>query len=47
MVAVLETRGVDVSTDARRRIIECRDLDQLAAWLRTASTADSTQALFD
>lgn len=46
VLAVLEARGVMVSEDARTRIGECRDLDQLDAWVRRAVTVDSIEDLF-
>lgn len=46
VLAVLEAQGVMVSEDARTRIGECRDLDQLDAWVRRAVTVDSIEDLF-
>jgi hypothetical protein len=47
LLAVLSARGIDVPEDARIRIAECTDLDQLEAWGRRAATADSINDLFD
>jgi hypothetical protein len=47
VLAVLDARGVDVPDDARARITECSDLDQLDIWVRRAATADSINDLFD
>lgn len=46
VLAVLAARGVEVPEDARQRITECADLDQLETWLRRAATADSINDLF-
>ncbi|MGH3426125.1 MAG: hypothetical protein ACRDQZ_00875, partial [Mycobacteriales bacterium] len=46
VLGVLDARGVDVPADARIRITECRDLDQLDIWVRRAVTANSIQDLF-
>jgi hypothetical protein len=47
VLVILAARGVDVPEDARARIIECADLDQLDAWVRRAVTAESIGELFD
>jgi hypothetical protein len=36
VLTVLETRGLDVSQELRRRILECTDLETLNHWLRRA-----------
>ncbi|MEU7987492.1 hypothetical protein AB0B56_21740 [Streptosporangium canum] len=46
LLAVLAARGVEVSDDARERITNCTDIEQIEAWIRLAVTADSTDALF-
>ncbi|MGH3768685.1 MAG: hypothetical protein ACRDS0_16005 [Pseudonocardiaceae bacterium] len=46
VLGVLDARGVDVPAEARTRITECGDLDQLDSWVRRAATADSIQDLF-
>src|SRR5262249_20962676 len=47
VLMVLDARGVDVPDDARARITECSDLDQLDIWVRRAATVDSINDLFD
>ncbi len=39
ILRVLAARGVDVPDDARARIAECTDLDQLQTWVERAATA--------
>lgn len=46
VLAVLDARGIDVPTDARTRIVECSNLDQLDSWVRRAVTVDSVRDLF-
>lgn len=46
VLAVLDARGIEVPDDARARIIECSDLDQLDAWVRRAVTVASIHDLF-
>lgn len=46
VLTVLEARGVDVTDEARSRIIRCADLDQLDVWLRRAVTAGSANEVF-
>ncbi|WP_326820107.1 hypothetical protein [Streptosporangium sp. NBC_01756] len=46
LLAVLSARGIDVSDDARERITNCTDIDQIEAWIRLAATANSTDVLF-
>lgn len=46
VLAVLDARGIDVSTGSRTRIAECSDLDQLDAWVRRAVTAETVDDLF-
>lgn len=43
---VLEARGIDVDADARARIMDCSDEEQLGAWLRCALTITTTDELF-
>lgn len=45
--AVLSARGIEVSEQARTRISECTDLEQLESWVRLAATAQSIDDLFD
>ncbi|MGI9000629.1 MAG: hypothetical protein ACR2GH_03075, partial [Pseudonocardia sp.] len=47
VLAVLDARGIDVPPDARARIAECSDLDQLDVWVRRAVTAETVHDLFD
>jgi hypothetical protein len=47
IVAVLAARNIPVTEEARGRINECTDLDQLDTWIRRAATVDSLEALFD
>lgn len=47
VLMVLDTRGMDVTDEARTRITECSDLDQLDLWLRRAVTAGSVADLFN
>lgn len=46
LLTVLAARGLDVSDDARARIDDCDDLDQLNLWISRAVTADSVDELF-
>jgi len=46
VLAVLDARGIDVPTDARTRIAECSNLDQLDLWVRRAATVASVRDLF-
>lgn len=47
IIAVLEERDLFVSDEARARITDCTDLDQLRAWVRRAVTVSSVEELFD
>ncbi|MDT5029501.1 MAG: hypothetical protein QOE61_5927 [Micromonosporaceae bacterium] len=47
VLGFLDARGIDVPDDARARITECSDLDQLDTWIRRAATAESIEDLFD
>jgi hypothetical protein len=47
LLAFLSARGIEVPDDARARITECTDLDQLDTWIRRAATAGSVDELFD
>lgn len=47
VLAVLAARGIDVPEDARVRITECTDMEQLDVWVRRAGTAESVEELFD
>lgn len=45
LLAVLESRGLRVSNQARARILECTDGEQLDAWLRRAVSVASVDEL--
>jgi hypothetical protein len=45
--AVLSARGIPVPADARERIENCTDLEQLDVWVRRAATVDSIKELFE
>ncbi|MFD0898784.1 hypothetical protein [Actinomadura sediminis] len=47
LLLVLEARKVCVSKEARGRIVECGDREQLEEWLRRAATVTSVEELFD
>jgi flagellar biosynthesis/type III secretory pathway protein FliH len=47
VLAVLGTRGLTVSTEARQRILACMDPEQLQSWLLKALTATSVHELFE
>jgi hypothetical protein len=46
VIGVLEARGLHVSDEQRERILGCKDLEQLAAWVRKAVTIASAHELF-
>lgn len=46
LLRVLAARGIDVPDDARTRITECTDLEQLDTWVSRAATARSVDDLF-
>ena len=46
VLAVLDTRGVDVPEEARSRITDCDDPDVLRGWLRQAAVATSIDDVF-
>jgi hypothetical protein len=46
VLAMLSSRGVAVPDDARTRIVECPDRDQLVEWGKRAATADSIEDVF-
>ncbi len=41
LLQVLAARGLDISDDARARVLACQDLTRLDAWLTRALTATS------
>ncbi|MER6078599.1 hypothetical protein [Streptomyces sp. NPDC001833] len=47
LLVVLSGRGIDISDEARDRIISCDDHDTLTTWLTRAATATTTAELFD
>jgi len=46
VLAVLDARGIKVPDEARERITNSTDLEQLDAWVRRAATATSVDELF-
>jgi hypothetical protein len=46
LLSMLDARGIDVPGDARARITECADIDQLDTWVRRAATVESIADLF-
>ncbi len=46
VLAVLEARGIDISEEARERIADCADIDQLDVWIRRAATVTKADELF-
>jgi hypothetical protein len=47
VLEILAARGIDVPDDARVRIKDCTDIDQLDTWVRGAVTATAVGELFD
>jgi hypothetical protein len=43
---VLEARGVKVTLAERRRVTDCRDLEQLREWVTLAVTAEKASDIF-
>lgn len=46
LLTILDARRMAVSDEIRGRIMACRDLDQLKAWIRKALTITSAEELF-
>lgn len=46
VLTVLETRGFEISSSTRARVLACTDSAQLHAWLRRATTAASPSEVF-
>lgn len=46
LLAVLATRGIEVTDSARQRITQCTDADQLEAWVRRATTVSTLDEVF-
>ena len=47
VVMVLAARDVQVPDELKDKILKCRDLDRLDAWLRAAVTVESSDGLLD
>ena len=47
LLRMLSSRGIYVPEDARTRIVECTDQDQLDTWVDRAATANSIDDLFE
>ena len=47
VLTVLVARGIDVTDDARARIMSCTDVDQLDTWARRAATATTIDQVLD
>ncbi|WP_344484684.1 hypothetical protein [Glycomyces endophyticus] len=45
LLIVLESRGLLITEDQRRRIEGCQDLNELNSWLKLAATAPSVKAI--
>jgi hypothetical protein len=43
VLAILDARNIPVPDDVRAEITACTDMDQLAAWIRRAATADEIE----
>ncbi|WP_075023382.1 hypothetical protein [Actinomadura madurae] len=46
LLVVLEARGFDVDEELRRRITDCRDLQQLRMWVRRVAVAQTIDEVF-
>ncbi|MDA2804095.1 hypothetical protein [Nocardiopsis suaedae] len=46
IIAVLDTRGIDLPAFARERIVTCIDGDTLGLRLRRAAVVDSVEVVF-
>jgi hypothetical protein len=47
VVAILDARDIEIPDEARARITDCTDLDQLNTWVRQAATAEKVNDLLD
>lgn len=47
VLAIFAARGISVRDDARERITNCTDVDQLDEWMRRAAVATSVDEIFD
>ncbi|RRS01644.1 hypothetical protein [Glycomyces terrestris] len=45
LLIIIESRGLSLSDDERRRIETCQDLNELNSWLKLAATAPSVKAI--
>ncbi|RII13697.1 hypothetical protein DSC45_22350 [Streptomyces sp. YIM 130001] len=45
LLLILDSRGIDVPEDVRRRILGCQDLKVLRTWLTRAATAPTAAAV--
>jgi hypothetical protein len=46
VLKVLDARGVDLTSETRERISQCRDVDQLDLWLTRVAVATTSDDLF-
>jgi hypothetical protein len=46
VITVLEARGLQVTDEQRERILGCKDLEQLALWVRRVGVVSSADELF-
>ncbi|MEV5495034.1 hypothetical protein AB0M50_06500 [Nonomuraea fuscirosea] len=47
VLMILDMRNIQVSSEARRRILACRDLETLKTWIDRSIVATSVDELFD
>ena len=47
VLTVLAARSIDVPDDARDRIANCQDLEQLDIWIRRAANSTTVNDLFE
>ncbi|MBN1611737.1 MAG: hypothetical protein JW940_34205 [Polyangiaceae bacterium] len=47
VLVVLEARGIVVTDEQHRQILECDDLERLGVWLRKAATVADASELFE
>ena len=47
LLLVFEARGISVPSEARDRILDCGDVDQLKAWVNRSVSVNSADELFD
>jgi hypothetical protein len=46
LLELIETRGLRITENERRRVEKCGDLAQLRAWMKLTVTARSTADIF-